>query len=99
LPSSYISAQNCFERLALRNCNHIVCVDLTVAYSAGKVPCPLEVNDKGAEGGGQLRKHKQVKQSRYMPWRRLGGLEYSSYSFTTSVLDGGKWSASLPGRT
>jgi hypothetical protein len=28
----------------------------------------------------------------------LGGEEYSSYSFTTSALDGGEWSASLPGR-
>jgi hypothetical protein len=27
----------------------------------------------------------------------LGG-EYSSYSFTTSALDGGEWSASRPGR-
>jgi hypothetical protein len=28
----------------------------------------------------------------------LGGEEYSSYSFTTSALDGGEWSASRPGR-
>jgi hypothetical protein len=28
----------------------------------------------------------------------LGGEEYSSYSFTTSALDGGEWSASCPGR-
>jgi hypothetical protein len=42
---------------------------------------------------------KKVKQSRYTPWRRLGGEEvYSSYSFTTSALDGGEWSASRPGR-
>jgi hypothetical protein len=40
----------------------------------------------------------KVKQSRYTPWRRLGGEEYSSYSFTTSALDGGEWSASRPGR-
>jgi hypothetical protein len=33
-----------------------------------------------------------------MPWRRLRGEEYSSYSFKTSALDGGKWSASRPGR-
>jgi hypothetical protein len=26
------------------------------------------------------------------------GEEYSSYSFTTSALDGGEWSASRPGR-
>jgi hypothetical protein len=39
-----------------------------------------------------------VKVSRYTPWRRLGGEEYSSYSFTTSALDGGEWSASRPGR-
>jgi hypothetical protein len=30
----------------------------------------------------------KVKQSRYTPWMRLGGEEYSSYSFTTSALDG-----------
>jgi hypothetical protein len=41
---------------------------------------------------------KKVKQSLYTPWRRLGGEEYSSYSFTTSALDGGEWSASRPGR-
>jgi hypothetical protein len=28
----------------------------------------------------------------------FGGEEYSSYSFTTSPLDGGKWLASRPGR-
>jgi hypothetical protein len=41
---------------------------------------------------------KKVKQSRYTPWRRLGGEEYRSYSFTTSALDGDEWSASRPGR-
>jgi hypothetical protein len=40
----------------------------------------------------------KVKQSRYTPWRRLGGEEYRSYSFTTSALDGGEWSESRPGR-
>jgi hypothetical protein len=30
----------------------------------------------------------KVKQSRYTPWRRLGERRYSSYSFTTSALDG-----------
>jgi hypothetical protein len=33
------------------------------------------------------------------PWRRLGEGRYSSYSFLTSVLDGGEWSASRPGHT
>jgi hypothetical protein len=42
---------------------------------------------------------KKVKQSHYTPWMRLGGEEYSSYSFSTSALDGGEWSASRPGRT
>jgi hypothetical protein len=41
---------------------------------------------------------KKVKQSRYTPWRRLGERTYSSYSFSTSALDGGEWSASRPGR-
>jgi hypothetical protein len=40
----------------------------------------------------------KVKQSRYTPWRRLGERKYSSYSFSTSALDGGEWSASRPGR-
>jgi hypothetical protein len=40
--------------------------------------------------------HIKVKQSRYTPWRRLGERRYSSYSFTTSALDGGEWSASRP---
>jgi hypothetical protein len=31
---------------------------------------------------------KKIKQSRYTPWRRLEGEKYSSYSFTTSALDG-----------
>jgi hypothetical protein len=38
-----------------------------------------------------------VKHSRYMPWRRLGERLYSSYSFSTSALDGGEWLASRPG--
>jgi hypothetical protein len=40
----------------------------------------------------------KVKLSRYTPWRRLGERRYSSYSFPTSALDGGEWSASRPGR-
>jgi hypothetical protein len=39
----------------------------------------------------------KVKQSRFTPWRRLGERMYSSYSFTTTALDGGEWSASRPG--
>jgi hypothetical protein len=40
----------------------------------------------------------KAKQSLYTPWKRLGGEEYSSYSFKTSALDGGEWSASRLGR-
>jgi hypothetical protein len=36
--------------------------------------------------------------SHYTPWRRLGGRRYSSYSFSTSALDVGEWSASLLSR-
>jgi hypothetical protein len=43
-------------------------------------------------------KTEKAKQSRHTPWWRLGGEEYSSYSFLTSALDGGEWSASRPGR-
>jgi hypothetical protein len=39
----------------------------------------------------------KVKQSCYMPWRRWGERRYSSYSFTTSALHGGEWSASCRG--
>jgi hypothetical protein len=39
----------------------------------------------------------KVKQSRYTPWRRLGERRYSSYSFSTSAIDVGEWSASRPG--
>jgi hypothetical protein len=42
---------------------------------------------------------KKIKQSRYTQWRLWGERRYSSYSFTTSVLDGGEWSASSPDRT
>jgi hypothetical protein len=38
------------------------------------------------------------KLSHYTPRRRLGERRYSSYSFSTSALDGGEWSASRPGR-
>jgi hypothetical protein len=47
---------------------------------------------------GYYMKIKKVKQSRYTPWRRLGERSYSSYSFSTSALDRGEWSASRPGR-
>jgi hypothetical protein len=41
----------------------------------------------------------KINQSHYTPWMRLGGEEvYSSYSFSTSALDGSEWSASRPGR-
>jgi hypothetical protein len=40
-----------------------------------------------------------IKLSHYTPWRRLGDRRYSSYSYSTSALDGGEWSASLLGRT
>jgi hypothetical protein len=33
-----------------------------------------------------------------MPRRRLRESMYSSYSFSTSALDGGEWSTSRPGR-
>jgi hypothetical protein len=40
----------------------------------------------------------KVKQSLYTPRRSLEERRYSSYSFTTSALDEGVWSASRPGR-
>jgi hypothetical protein len=47
---------------------------------------------------GTKRRYCRKKQSRYTPWRRSEGEQYISYSFTTSALDGGEWSASCPGR-
>jgi hypothetical protein len=43
-------------------------------------------------------KSKKAKLSRYTPWRHMGERRYSSYSFLTSALDWGEWSASRPGR-
>jgi hypothetical protein len=40
----------------------------------------------------------KLKLSQYTPRRRLGERRYSSYSFSTSALDGGEWSASRPSR-
>jgi hypothetical protein len=38
----------------------------------------------------------KLKLSHYTPRSRLGERRYSSYSFSTSALDGGEWSASRP---
>jgi hypothetical protein len=38
------------------------------------------------------------KMSHYTSRKRLGEMRYSSYSLSTSELDGGEWSASRPGR-
>jgi hypothetical protein len=43
--------------------------------------------------------NKKLKLSHYTPRRRLRERRYSSYSFSTSALDGGEWSASGPVRT
>jgi hypothetical protein len=40
----------------------------------------------------------KLKYSHIHLWRSRGERMYSSYSFTTSALDGGEWSASRPGR-
>jgi hypothetical protein len=40
----------------------------------------------------------KVKQPHNTPMRAQGERMYSSYSFTTSALDGGEWSASRPSR-
>jgi hypothetical protein len=37
---------------------------------------------------------KKVKLSCYTPWRHMEERRYSSYSYLTSALDGGEWSAS-----
>jgi hypothetical protein len=39
---------------------------------------------------------KKVKLSRLTPWRHMGERRYSSYSYLTSALNGGEWSASRP---
>jgi hypothetical protein len=49
-------------------------------------------------GSGGKYKCVKVKQSRYTPWRRLGERRNSSYSFSTSALGEGEWSASRHGR-
>jgi hypothetical protein len=41
---------------------------------------------------------KKLQLFHYMPRRRFGEMRYSSYSFSTSALDAGEWSASPFGR-
>jgi hypothetical protein len=41
---------------------------------------------------------KKLMLSHYTPRRSLGERRYSSYSFLTTALDGGEWSAARPGR-
>jgi hypothetical protein len=43
-------------------------------------------------------KIRKLKLPHYAPWGRLGERKYSVYSFLTSALDEGGWSASRPGR-
>jgi hypothetical protein len=45
-----------------------------------------------------LRQLKVSKLSRYTPWWRFWGGGGITYSFLTSALEGGEWSASRPGR-
>jgi hypothetical protein len=45
-----------------------------------------------------INRTKNLKLSHYTPRRRLGERRYNSYSFSTSALDGGEWSASRLGR-
>jgi hypothetical protein len=40
---------------------------------------------------------KKLKPFHYTPTRRLGERRYNSYSFSTSALDGGEWSATRSG--
>jgi hypothetical protein len=40
--------------------------------------------------------HTKARAVQRQPCRRFGGEEYSSFSFSTSALDGGDWSASRP---
>jgi hypothetical protein len=44
-------------------------------------------------------KERYIKSVPISPWRWQGGEEYRSYSFLTSAVDGGEWSASLPDLT
>ena len=45
----------------------------------------------------QLQASKKKLNSLFTPWKRMGGVEVSLHAFITSPLDGGEWSASLPG--
>jgi hypothetical protein len=45
----------------------------------------------------KLKQNVKVKQSHNTPVKAQGERRYSSYSFTTSALDGGEWSASRSG--
>jgi hypothetical protein len=41
---------------------------------------------------------RRVKMSLSMPWKHVGGIDVQLYSFLTSILYGGVWTAARPGR-
>jgi hypothetical protein len=65
----------------------------------GKVPTTLLLlSYKHSNNLYSVSQNIKLKQSRYTPWRLLGERRYSSYSFSTSVLDGDEWSVSRTSR-
>jgi hypothetical protein len=70
----------------------------------GSVKRPCCLLNKHSHVENRIRSRIQtVKKGKVVPLRsteaHLGDRRYSSYSFLTSALEGGEWSASRPGRT
>jgi hypothetical protein len=55
------------------------------------------ISEAGTGINAYTLKDNVLKMSHYTPRRRLGERRYSSYTFSTTALDGSEWSASLPG--
>jgi hypothetical protein len=70
---------------------------MVFAESRTKI-CDIDTKQRDALEEFLVHGKVKVKLSHYTPWRRLGGEDVYYYSFLTSALNGGEWSASRPSR-
>jgi hypothetical protein len=93
------SFMSVIKRITL-SCNKMSCAHIwgsPVAFR-GRRPCPNFRSWPKCLQFLTCKYHSIKKQSRYTPCGAWGERRYSSYSFLTSALDRGEWSASRPGR-
>jgi hypothetical protein len=83
LVSNYKRKDNAFLQLQVDN-QYVTDLKLIADAFANHFKSTLNTNYQS------ITPKAKVKQSLYTPWRRLGERRYSSYSFTTSALDGGE---------